>query len=227
MDSKGTCIACGAAILPATAQRTNGKCMPCFQDSHGLRSAQLLGERTPTDKLLHTIEQALMATVLRVASNAADTLTSEGIYGCCLFHTQFLSVAGLTIFTEATARAGARWSPCDSLHHLYLPNEFRHTAHLFLALEYRCGGDDVASEIECICLRVLRRLRESSLFAPRVLLTLAEGDQSWEQRYAYAELFSVPEALEAFRTDVPPLDWQEVEHWRSQIPSFDDATNKL
>jgi hypothetical protein len=152
-------------------------------------------------------------------------LADEGIYGCWLFHTQFLSVAGLTIFTEATTRPGSRWSPCDSQHHLFRPDEFRHTDHLFLALEHRRGGETVASKVECICLRVLRRLREASLLAPRVLLTLAEGDQSCEQRYAYAELFSAPEALEAFRTDVQPLNGQHVELWRSRIPSFDNATN--
>ena len=217
MNSKIPCVACGAAILPSTSKRTGGKCMPCSNDPHGIRAAQLLGERTSTASLLHMIEQAMTDAVLRVAASAANTLADEGIYGCWLFHTQFLSVGGLTLFTEATSRAGSRWSPDDSAHHLYLPDEFRHIDHLFHALEHRRDGKDVASEVECICLRVLRRLREASLFSPRVLLSLAEGDQSCEQRYAYAELFSAPVALEAFRVDVQPLNWQHIEIWRSQI----------
>src|SRR6478752_1545519 len=222
MDSKVPCIACGEPILPATAERTGGKCMPCFNDHDGIRpaqlriqAAQLLGERTPTDTLLHMIEQALTDTVLRVASSAAGTLDKERIYGCWLFHTHFQFVDGLTIFTEATSRAGFRWSLYDTPHHLYLRDEFDHTDHLLLALEQRGGGEAIASAVECVCLRVLRRLRDASVFGPHVLLTLAEGDQGYAQRYAYAGLFSGLEALEGFRADVEPLNWQHLEHWRS------------
>src|SRR5204863_380896 len=110
----------------------------------------------------------------------------------------FLSVPGLTIFTEATS--DARWSPCDSPHHLYHSEEFHASEHLFLALEHAQEDEDKASKIERLCLRVLLRLRKAALFPPRVFLTLAEGDQSPEQRYAYGELFSTPEALEIYRT---------------------------
>ena len=207
--------------------------MPCFNDRHGIRAAQLLGARTPTTVLLHMIEEAVMNATLRVARSAATNLASEGIYGCWLFHTQLLCVDGITLFTESgldqVSRVYSerghptrpRWSPCDSPHHLYLSNEFDHASHLFLSLDQPCRRSaDVVLEVERICLRVLQQLRAASLFPSQVVLTLAEGDQSTEQRYAYAELFSEPEALEKFRTDSQPINWQHVEHWRSQIPRF-------
>jgi len=211
--------------------------MPCFNDRHGVRAAQLLGERTPTTVLLHMIEEAVTNATLRVARSAATNLASEGIYGCWLFHTQFLCVDGLTVFTELgldqVSRVYSerghltrpRWNPCDSPHHLYLPNEFDQANNLFLSLDQPCHRRaDVALEVERICLRVLQRLRAASLFPSQVVLALAEGDQSPEQQYAYAELFSGPEALERFRAESQPINWQHVEHWRSQIPSFQNET---
>jgi hypothetical protein len=68
--------------------------MPCFNDPHGLRAAQLLGERTPTDTLLQIIEQALTDAVLRLpAAPRALWLTRAFTVAGFSTRSSFLSLA--------------------------------------------------------------------------------------------------------------------------------------
>lgn len=238
MTLRVSCKLCDALILPTTAERTGGKCMPCFNDPHGLREAQLYGKRTSTDELLRLIEEFLHLTALRTARTAVASLEGEKIYGCWLHHTQFLGVSGLVIFTEESfhrfisdfhlkenySRPGLlRWNPGNFSSEVRHFDEFVKGERLFLALGSEDRGDNISVEIERICLRVLLQLRNSSIFAPEVFFTLAEGDQSSEQQYAYGELFSTQRALSAFYADVEPLNWEHVEHYRTRIPDFKET----
>lgn len=152
-----------------------------------------------------------------------------------MFHGQFLSVSGLTLFTEhglertlaryqslsAGESAGSlRWSPCDSPHHLFGQHYFSESDHLFMALEQHRPDDRITLEVERICLRVVRELNAARIFPSDVVLTLAEGDQGWAERYAYAERFLEQRTLERFRDEIPELNESHLDHWRSRIPDF-------
>ena len=233
MPSKIPCFLCGALILPDTAKRTDGKCMPCFNDRHGIHAAALLGERTPPEELLERLDRVFRETVLHVARHAASVFEGEGIYGCWIFHTQLLS-GGLCLFTEAgldqvaesyrergrsATRTDLRWNPCDSPHQLCFSEEFAEADKLFLALDRYRRPQAIDAEIERIFLRALQDLRREEVFSTGVVLTLAEGDQSDVERYAYAEPFCNATTLQRFRAELLPFEEDSLELYRRRIPS--------
>lgn len=231
MPSKIPCFICGALILPETAKRTDGKCMPCFNDKDGIRAAALLAERTPPGELLERLDRVFRETALRVARHAASGFEGEGIYGCWIFHTQLLS-GGVCLFTEAGLdqvaesyrergrsfpRTDLRWNPCASPHQLCFSEELAEADELFLALDRHRRPQAINAEIERIFLRALQDLRREEVFSTGVVLTLPEGDQSDAERYAYAEPFCNATALQKFRAELLAFEDDSLQLYRRRI----------
>src|SRR4051794_20744217 len=132
MTLETRCRLCGAKILPTTAQRTGGACMPCLKGpdaDSGTILHRLIADNTPLPQLLKAFDAVISETTLKVAREAASSLQPEGIYGFWLYHHVF-QYACATVFTETgldavtrryqnegdrdIERATLRWSPCDS-----------------------------------------------------------------------------------------------------------------
>jgi hypothetical protein len=219
-ESLAECRICGGAILPATAARTNGRCMRCVQDPYGPHRVALHAARTTTEDLLASLERLVVEGTLRLARHAVATFGGERIYGFWLF-LEYFAMYGVAVLTETTldaalARDGLaadsperdkhRWDwEYDATHYLELDD--KELALAAAALEHKVDRDSAAHSdllVEAekrVSLRALRRVREEAIFEPHVVLTLAAFDLSLEEAYAYAELFCDPSALEAFRRD--------------------------
>lgn len=231
MSERVPCKVCGASILVDTAQRTSGFCMPCSKDPSG-RSACNPPPPPPGEELLSRLRIALTNCLLDAARSASRDLASEQIYGFALYHGQFL-YAGATVFTEVglgaklreyqarghnTTLERLRWSPCDSPHHMYCEGSFAEIEEIFTELD-RHTESDFSDEIERIFLRCLEVVRNARVFNRSTLITLMEGDQSNESRFAYAERFNPQEVLERFRAELTELDEERLAHCRSAIPT--------
>lgn len=205
--------------------------MPCSKDPSG-RSARTPPPPPPATELLDRLRATLPDCLLNAARCASCDLDSEQIYGFALFHGQFL-YAGATVFTEAgldtklreyeargytTTREGLRWSPCDSPHHMYCEDSFSEIEAIFTELD-RHTDSDFSDEIERIFLRCLEGVRDAGVFSHATVITLMEGDQSNESRFAYAERFNPSPVLERFRAELTELNEQHLEHYRSAIPT--------
>ena len=232
------CKQCGVQILTATAERTGGTCMPCFkgpvpQDTSVL--ARWLAANLSSAQILALLDGMLVEICKQVAAVAVNTLAEEGIYGFWLSHHIFTNVYA-TVFTEAgldaatrryhekgrldETREGLRWSRADSPHHLYLEPVTAQTEVLFSALEHQGRDDAVDDEIERSMLRALRYTRRSGIFAPSVVLVLAEADHSPEELLVTAEQFAAPATLARFRSELIPLREDYLALLRSRVPEY-------
>lgn len=238
MSLKTRCRLCDVEILSATAERTGGACMPCFKGPD-LDSAtilyRLIADNTPLPNLLGALEAALSVTTLKVAREAASSLQAERIYGFWLYHHAF-QYACATAFTEAgldavtrryreggdsaCTRDSLRWSPCDSPHHRFGEPHFRVVDLLFTALEAKRSDETPEVEIHRAFLRALWRVRGASIFAPSVVIALADADGPWEEPYAYAEQFCNQATLRMFRRELGDLREDYVTRYRSEIPKY-------
>lgn len=239
MSATVPCRLCGARILPVTAERTGGTCMPCFkgpvpQDPSVL--ARWLAANLSSAQILAILDRTLVEVCKRVAHVAVDhQLGEEGIYGFWLSHHVFTNVYA-TVFTEAgldaatrryhekgrldVTRDELRWSRADSPHHLYLEPVTAQTEVLFSALEHQGRDEAVDTEIERSMLRALRYTRRAGIFAPSVVLVLAEADHSPEELLVAAEQLSDPATVARFRSELIPLREDYLALLRSRVPEY-------
>ena len=236
------CNSCGAAILPETAGRTGGLCMPCV-NGHPIHGAAegapslpaLLAASISYTRLLDILEGTLLQCCLQAAEYAACHLEDEKVYGFALYHHVFSYACG-TVFTEAgldkvTERYRAkhrpdyprewlRWSPCDSPHHDLLPFTFAQADVVFSALEHQGRREGIEEPIERMMLRALRETRRARIFRPSVVLLLIEADHAPEELLVSAEQLCDEATVATFRQELGSLREDRLELYRSRVPQF-------
>jgi hypothetical protein len=122
-----------------------------------------------------------------------------------------------------------RWSPCDSPGHLFAEDEFERAGVLLDELwaeifklpdtdEDDGPFEKLCGSIEVCMLRALEELRRTKILPETVVLCLMMGDQSDEQRLAYAERLNAPGVAEQFRGELGELDNERLKRWRERLP---------
>ena len=229
--TKLPCSRCGALILPTTAARTGGLCMPCFNDPEGKRRQRNPLEVLPTPDLLAQLDEAVRQAFSAAAADAMNHLASERIYGFFLLHYIFSSCnAGVLTETKFERSLGQRdpqpsavpveldfrWSPADAGHYFYREDLFAHANELFMALEGRRSEGEVAR----IFIRAMRHVRNEIITDPQIVLGVMDYTEGpGVPFYAYAELFNDAATLARLRAQLRPgPHWDYLDRERSRIP---------
>ena len=180
--------------------------------------------------LLRKLEELVTAATLQSARQAATNLQDDRVYGFWLMH-EYFGMFGATVFTEADldraverypdeAREDLRW-----LVHWPRMNHFEDVelGVIVMALEKQMralsesGRDELVRNVERLCLRSLRRLREEGVLDSTVVLALGAVEQSQEETYVYAEQLCDASTLSSFRGDLPRLREADVAVFRQSL----------
>jgi len=222
VTTKLPCSRCGALILPATAARTGGLCMPCSSDPEGGRRKRL--EATSTAELLRQLDDAVHRAIEAAAIDAVATLASERIYGFFLLHYIFQSCRA-AVLTEARRERSKqneqKWSPVDCGYYFYREDLFEEPNRLLSPLEGRGQEEQVAR----IFVRAMLHVRRNVITNPRIVLSVMDYTEGpGVPFFAYAELFNDAETLARLRAEVNPgSHWDYLDLERSRVPKLSDG----
>jgi hypothetical protein len=231
VTTKLPCSRCGATILPTTATRTGGLCMPCFSDPEDKRGQQrrLEAERkrleaTPTAELLRQLDGAVHRSIEAAATAAVTDLASERIYGFFLLHYIFQSCRA-AVLTEAQRERSIhkeeKWSPVDCGYYFYREDLFDEPNRLLSPLERRGQEEEIAR----IFVRAMLHVRRNIITDPRAVLSVMDYTEGpGVPFFAFAEVFNDAEALARLRAELyPGADWDYLDLERSRVPKALDG----
>lgn len=213
------CNDCGAPILPPTAARTGGLCMPCFNRNEYSRSPEVILESTPVPALLLRLDIAVRDAAEATAVAALEELRSERIYGFFLTHYIFQSCRA-AVLTEAqrerSKHKDQKWSPADCGYYFYREDLFNEPNDLLAPLE----GRGYEEEIARIFIRAIIHVRRNVITDPQIVLSVMDYTEGpGVPFFAYAELFNDAETLARLRTELyPGTHWDYLDLERSRVP---------
>lgn len=228
MTKKLPCTACGALILPTTAVKTRGLCMPCFDDPlYKERGERKRLEATPTREILRQLEWDVRIEVTAAAIDAAYKPSAGSLSGFFLVHYIF-SNCNVAVVTRAEQEKlcdeNARWNK-------WSPHEFHppfydydlcpRSNHHLMPLDGRKPEDDWKIEVARIFIRTMRYVRQNIITDPAVLVSIMDYSEGpGEEFFSYSELFNGAELLQQLRSDLQPiLDEDRLDLARSWIPN--------
>ena len=220
MPTKLPCTRCGAPILPTTAARTGGFCMPCFSDPEDKRRQPKPPEPS-TAELLRQLDGAVHQSIEAAATAAVTELGPEGIYGFFLLHYIFQSCRA-AVLTEArrerSPHKDEKWSPVDCGYYFYREDLFDEPNRLLSPLERRGQEEEIAR----IFVRAMLHVRKNVITDPRVVLSVMDYTEGpGVPFFAYAELFNTAETLAQLRGELYPGDhWDYLDLERSRVPKL-------
>lgn len=197
------------------------------------------------------LDRELTRAALLMAKQAVAKFGGD-IYGFALYTSdEYIYVTG-TLFTEPGLRQATenyfdkhdffrdehetleegmealRWSPCDSPTHEYGEDHLEKVDELLTDLrEAFPFDDDAANEkysrtVLCCLLRAMAAVRQADILPAAAVLCVMMGDQSSEERLAFAEKLNPPAVVAAFRQQLgePDLSTQLVRTFRIEVPDL-------
>jgi hypothetical protein len=244
LEAKTFCLSCERPVLVRTTESTGGYCMRCFklpsderEDSRRARGPATFAsiEQSLRETLRNHIP--LVCRLLGAERIYGFALFTDPFYelitSCVFTETGFQqrveeyrrkrpTVHGVDRPLDDIAR-GLRWNPSDSPYFAFRETEDFHALHLRVGDLWRDIPRDDESRVkstitalEGICIAGLRELRSSHVVPSPLILLLLQGDQGPEERFALAELFNPPDAIQHLWRDWVP-DKAQVDHYRARF----------
>jgi hypothetical protein len=217
--TKLPCSRCSALILPTTAAKTGGLCIPCSCDPQDKRGLRRRLETMSTDELLRQLDQAVHRSIDAAATEALRSLHSERIYGFFLMHYIFQSCRASVLTDKQRERSQSKqekWSPADCGYYFYREDLFDEPNDLLMPLEDRGQEEAVAR----IFVRAMLHIRKNVITDPEIVLSVMDYTEGpGVPFFAYAELFNTPERLARLRAELYPGEWWDhLDLERSRVP---------
>lgn len=215
------CPRCDALILPTTAARTSGLCMPCFSDPEDKRGQRQRLEAMPTEELLQQLDDAARRSIEAAAREARAQLASERIYGFFLMHYIFQNCRA-AVLTEAQRERSKyrdeKWSPADCGYYFYREDLFEEPNRLLAPLEGRGHEEEIAR----IFVRAMLHVRQNIITDPQIVLSVMDYTEGpGVPFFAYAELFNDGKTLSRLRAELyPGAPWDYLDLERSRVPKI-------